>query len=603
MKKIQFRKKLMVMAISSLGMASAQSADFYFGQDDDIKLQINSQLSLGASWRTEDADPAYIGSGNDGVAGGKSTTTDDGNLNFAKNDSFSQIIKGSHDLQVTKDNFGAFARFKYWSDQELANGDQPHGNSANGYVADSPLSDEGFSDYAKFEGISLLDAYVYGSFEMGEMPLDVRIGRQVVSWGESTFIQGGMNSSNPFDVSALRRPGATLKEGILPVGMAYANLGVSETLSVEAFYQYEWSKTEVDGCGTLFAADFVADGCSGVTVGGSGGADDFTSTLGGYSMGRTVDNEAKDDGQYGIAARYYSEELNNTEFGVYYMNIHSRLPMIDGYRNSNAGDLGLPATVAGTAAPAPFVPSSHATLSANSVYNGFYQIAFPEDLQYFGMSFATNLGGVALSGEVSYKPDTPVQINGNHVLVAVLTEDVNATPVAQRVIDAGPGGYVTGWDAFDVTQVQITALQFIEQTLGASRITLIGEVGATMADGIEDSDFVYGRNPVFGLGQKGDDGYATDMSWGYRARAVFNYSNVFAGVSLKPTIAWSHDVEGYAPGPGGQFNEGSQSLGLSVEASYQQTYTATLGYKMFDGGDYNSASDKDFVSLSLAVTY
>ncbi|MEY8248879.1 MAG: DUF1302 family protein, partial [Bermanella sp.] len=254
MKQKFFRINVLAGVIGGLCALPTQAADFYFGADDDVSVQINSAISLGASWRTEGASTRLIGAGNDGAVSDKNPSLDDGNLNYGKNDMFSQIIKGSHDIQVTKGNFGSFARIKYWSDQELKEGNVPHGNFLNEYESNTPLSDEGFADNAKFEGITLLDAYVYGSFDVAEKPLDVRIGRQVLSWGESTFIQGGLNSSNPFDVSALRRAGSTLKEGIMPVGMAYANLGLSESLSVEAFYQYEWAKTEIDGCGTLFSA-------------------------------------------------------------------------------------------------------------------------------------------------------------------------------------------------------------------------------------------------------------------------------------------------------------------------------------------------------------
>jgi len=41
----------------------------------------------------------------------------------------------------------------------------------------------------------------------------------VVSWGESTFIQGGMNVINPVDVSKLRVAGAELKEAFNGVNM------------------------------------------------------------------------------------------------------------------------------------------------------------------------------------------------------------------------------------------------------------------------------------------------------------------------------------------------------------------------------------------------
>ena len=93
-------KKLLVAAITTAFMTnSAIGAEFYFGEDDDISLQITSRLSLGSSWRINDADPFYIGATNGGT--GATATTDDGNLNFGKNDVFSQIIKGSHDFELT----------------------------------------------------------------------------------------------------------------------------------------------------------------------------------------------------------------------------------------------------------------------------------------------------------------------------------------------------------------------------------------------------------------------------------------------------------------------------------------------------------------------
>ena len=613
MKQNPFKISLLASVIAGLSAVPAQAADFYFGANDNVAVQVNSELSLGASWRTASANDKYLAAVNGGS--GDSGTSDDGNLNFGNGDAFSEILKGSHEISLNAGNFGAFTRFKYWTDNELENGNQNHGNSNTNYAQNQPLSDSGFSDNAKFSGISLLDAYVYGSFDVMDMPLDLRLGRQVVSWGESTFIQGGMNSSNPFDVSALRRPGAMLKEGILPVGMAYMNLGVSETLSVEAFYQYEWAKTEIDGCGTFFSVDFAASGCDHVTIPtgalGASDTDAYAMAAGAYVFRAKDDEEAKDGGQYGIAARYFAEELNNTEFGVYFMNIHSRVPLVNGVRTTMPAiaALGTSDTVAGTATALPLIPSGTPGLGALSAHNASYFIEFPEDLKYYGLSFATNLGGVAVSGEVSYKPDTPIQVNGNHLVGSVAAESLDSTagvgtvPFAQNLIDAQPGAVVKGYTEFDVTQVQFTALQFIDRVLGASRITFVGEVGMTLVDGIEDDPYVYGRDTVFGFGAHGDDGYVTDMAWGYRALASAEYSDVFAGVSLEPSVFFSHDVEGYSPTPGQSFNEGSMSFGVSLEASYQQTYSASLDYKTFSGGDYNTLQDKDFVSLSVAVSY
>ena len=616
-------KPIALVIALALGTSTAQAVDFNFGEDNDILLQINSQLDIGTSWRLEDPSTRLYNKVNR-LGGEGSTTTDDGALNYDKGDTFSTIIKGMHDIQLSKGNFGAFVRFKYWYDYELTKGDVAHGNSVNGYTPNTPLSDDGFEDNSKFSGISLLDAYVYGSFDLDEVYIDIRLGRQVVSWGESTFIQGGMNSSNPFDVPALRRPGATLKEGILPVGMLYANVGLTKDLSIESFYQYEWEKTQVDGCGTYFSgADYAATGCNYVSV----GVNDEFALANGFYADREADLEPDDGGQYGLAARYYSEALNDTEFGLYYMNIHSRFPVLNAIRSAVP-----PAFEQATGVPAQYAPVFLPELldptgGDLSAFNPGYNVEFPEDLKYYGISFATNVGGTALSGEISYKPDTPIQVNGPEVLNAGFTENeyLRMTPRTQAV---SYGQEVKAWDAFDVTQMQITAIHFFENTLGASRVTFIGEVGLILTDDIEDSDQHYGRNSSYGIGdfsytdQAGEvvtcrekiasgentgdcrtDGFVTDSAWGYRMKAVFDYADAVAGISLKPSVYFAHDVSGYSPEPGQQFHEGRVTVGLSLEASYLQSYTATIGYNNYSGGSHNMLEDKDYISVNFGISY
>ena len=79
--------------------------------------------------------------------------------------------------------------------------------------------------------------------------------------------------------------------------------------------------------------------------------------------------------------------------------------------------------------------------------------------------------------------------------------------------------------------------------------------------------------------------------------------DVFAGVNLKPNVAWSHDVNGYSPGPGGNFEEGRKAVSLGVDAEYQNTYTASLAYTNFFDGKYTTVDDRDFVALSVGVNF
>ena len=626
-KKFIINNSLRVAILLALTAPVVQATDFYFGEDNEILLAINSQLSIGSSWRMTERNPRFYSSNNlaDGIPGtGLSSTTDDDTLNFGKHDAFSTIIKGNNDFQLEKDGFGAFVRVKYWYDMELKDGDRPHGNGPNGYAAGQPLSDDGFTDTAKFSGIQLLDAYVYGSFDIADMPLDVRLGRQVLSWGESTFIQGGINGINPLDVSALRRPGAKLKEGLLPVGMLSANIGVSEDLSIEAFYQYEWEKTQIDGCGTFFATvDYAADGCNYITV----GLDDATALQGGvYSKRVNYDIEPDDGGQYGLALRYYSEALHDTEFGFYYTNLHSRLPIVSVYRqewsdygpNENTppvdlvditGSTFLPWAATADPATAGLLNAYGITdLSKNNIdsINSEHVVEFVEDLKTYGVSFATNVSGVALSGEVSYHEDVPTQINGPHAVGASVIENPNMA-FTKRLQAVEGGEYVAAWDAFDITQLQITAIQFFDQVLGASKITFIGEVALTLTDGIEDmgkQGFHYGRDDIYSHNDYATPtvtrgGTLTDSAWGYRTRVEFDYPDLFAGIALKPVISWYHDVDGYSA----QFNEGSTVSSVSLEALYQQKYSLTVSYTNFGGGEFNSNTDKDFLAVSFALSY
>lgn len=550
--------------LAGLVINPTHAVEFNLGE---VEGNFSSQLSIGASWRAEDPDKALISPGNVAGATGSSSVTDDGNLNFKKGDAFSKIFKGIHDLELTYQNYGAFFRGKYWYDYELANNGKPHGHSPNGYTAGAELDDSGFADFAKFSGIELLDAFVYGNLELGDMPLDLRLGRQVVSWGESTFIQNGVNSINPIDVSAFRRPGAEVKEGLLPVSLLYGNLGVSDALSVEAFYQLDWQSFVIDGCGTYFSnADIVAAGCNVGTL--SVALPDKTQlAVPAASLPRFGNREPDSNGQYGVALRYVSEELNETEFGIYYQNLHSRIPIIAPIKTASGG-------------------------------LGGYFIDYPEDVSQYGVSFNTNVGTWSVSGEYSYRPDQPLQVN----TIDILRAGFGVPTTYSSTFNAAAPGRVNGHDTVGVSQAQVTVVKFLDQVAGASRVTLIGEAGANYVHDLPDaSERAYGRSPVFGGAEKGSDGYVTSTSWGYRARAVFDYPNALYGINLKPTIAWSHDVSGFSPNA--NFREGRKALGLSLNADYLSKYTGGISYNSFFGGDFHDTNDRDFISINFGMSF
>lgn len=613
----------MIMAGILSSPAAYAVIEFKLG---DIEGTFDSQLSMGVTVRAEDQNSRLYSPQNGALRGmsttgtAKSNTIDDGNLNFNKGDIVSNVFKGIHGLELKKDNFGAFVRFKYWYDFELKNSSVRHGNTTTGYAAEGQkikLDDSKFDDLAKFSGVELLDAFIYGEFDVGDMPLDLRLGRQVVNWGESTFILGGINQINPIDVAAFRRPGATLKEALMPVGLAFASLGVTDNFTVEAFYQYEWQPYALDGCGTFFmTSDIVPPGCTGVnllsdatalgadgtfTDWNPGAGDDFLSNELNVAIRRGGDEKAKDTGQYGIAGRYYADNIE-TEFGAYFMTYHARKPYFSVRRSVNDSQD-----------------------SSNNV-TPTYQLAYPEDLKLYGLSFNTNLGGTSVGAEITYQPDLPVGWNSTEGLHSFLIAegDPAASPLASyvapdflnRVTNTAAGESILLADEYDVYQIQSTVIHFWDQAMGASRVTLVAEVGATVTDDIDENTTDlntnrYGRGIVFGncnihglsdaevACERG--GFVTKFAWGYRAKVKAVYNDVFAGVNLTPAVTWKDDVNGVTPN--GNFNEGKQSVAIALGADYGGVYSASISYTDFLTSRFDAGQDRDHFSLTVGMSF
>ena len=245
------------LALAILAVLTTPGYATSFDINEDWSLSTKTTLTLGSSWSTQNPDKSLMTRANalqaQGVrANGTSVSADDNRLNFEKGDPISQNFKGLTDFSLDGQGQGAFIRFKYWYDHAY--------ETRNGRFKD--FDDSGWDDLSKFKGFEMLDAYVWKDFQVAEHPLNVKVGNQVLSWGESLLIQNGINVINPLDVSAFNRPGVEIKEGQLPVEMVSFSFGLSDTTNLEGFYQYNWRPSVLDGCGTFFASsDAIQKGC------------------------------------------------------------------------------------------------------------------------------------------------------------------------------------------------------------------------------------------------------------------------------------------------------------------------------------------------------
>lgn len=651
------------LAIALAGVASTASAtEFNFG---DMAVQWDNTISYGVAWRTEAPQKDAVAPGNAEAMGfegtGSSYNYDDGTLNFKENSVYTNVVKYSTDLEINYNNYGGFFRAKAFYDTEIMDGKREF-KELNDATKD-----------AAGNGYDLLDAFVWADYDFGDTPATFRLGRQVISWGESTFIQGGINSINPVDASAFRRPGAEVKEGLLPVNMFYTSIGLTADLSLEAFYQLEWEKTRMDPCGTFFSTvDFAADGCGPVLLAGTADERDIITARDAEiaegellnnrlspATERLADQEARDDGQYGLALRWYSEALGDTEFGVYYMNIHSRLPFING-AVSNYDPLGtITDDPTGKINPNP----THDTKYP------LYQMVYPEDQKLMGLSFATSTeGGASIGGEISYRPDAPIQWNAFELILGGLALP-SSRLYQDRLAEVGgvdltdtndnfhknasslAGEVLEGYDKMDIWQAQMTFIKFYDQVMGADRLAVAAEIGATYVPDLPSLDDArYGRSGAYGLGDAAgvdvtyagiqaaagaaatppvtlgnvdpcltgygegltgansnsdnctDEGYVTQLSGGIRLRAGMDYNNAFAGVNMTPNIAISYD-KGNGPEPGAQFIDERVTTALGVKFVYQNQTQVTVSYTNFEGGDYNTTKDRDNIALAASYSF
>ncbi|MBP3935107.1 MAG: DUF1302 family protein, partial [Pseudomonas sp.] len=103
-----WRRARLALAVS-LASTSAWGVSFNVGP---VEGQIDTELSIGASWSTARADSKLIGANNGGT--GQSAISDDGRLNFKRGETFSKIFTGMHALELKYGDSGLYVRGKYW---------------------------------------------------------------------------------------------------------------------------------------------------------------------------------------------------------------------------------------------------------------------------------------------------------------------------------------------------------------------------------------------------------------------------------------------------------------------------------------------------------
>jgi len=241
----------------------------------------------------------------------------------------------------------------------------------------------------------------------------------------------------------------------------------------------------------------------------------------------------------------------------------------------------------------------------------------------FGVSATTNVLGWSLAAEASRQNGVAAQIDGNDLLLGSLAF---IGPMGTRSTAASAGnGFLQGYTRTNKTQLQVNGVKAGNNILGGvNTYIFVAEAAAQwndLPDHKKDPNALrYGRNFIFGPGPSAlygapcsalnisaegceNDGYVTPFSWGYRFKFDLIYDNVAdTGVSVTPSLFFSHDVKGYSVDS--QFLQDRRALGLGLRLAYNKQYTLDLGAVNYNrNAKFDPLRDRAFYSANFGVTF
>jgi len=339
-----------------LAFSPAAAATLY--QSNDLNVRWDNTLRYSAAFRVNSYDAALVSDPN----------YDDGDRDFAPG-----IVSNRLDLlseiDASYNDMGFRVSVAGWYDTIY------HQHNAN----DSPATFNPASvPHNKFTravatlngaDLQLGDAFLYDNLTVEGVPVSFKLGRYVLSWGESLFF--GENaiagSQAPQDLNQeLELPSGYAKDVFLPVWQTSVAVSVSENVTVSGYYQLQWRKEQIPGVGSYFSyADYLDEGGERYILGPN------------RYLDRASDIPGRDDGQFGVSVQIGGEDFN---YGFYALRFNSKEPQV--YFRSYGF------------APLPL--------------NGSYQLVYPNGIEVYGASLSTYLGDSTVSGEISFRKNMPL---------------------------------------------------------------------------------------------------------------------------------------------------------------------------------------------------
>lgn len=369
-----------VACVLALWGGAAVGAEINLGNPD-LKLRWDNTIRYNLGMRMEGQDPRILAS----------PTYDEGDAKFNKH----RIVTNRLDLLSEFDanyrgKFGGRISAAAWYDHAY----RDHSVTSPAGGVTSYYNNEYNNQVSRFaNGPSgeILDAFGWANFNLGDVPVNLKIGRHSIVWGEGLLIGAHAISYSqaPLDgYKAVASPGIETKELFLPLNQVSFKAQVTPALTVAGQYFFEWRETRAPNGGTYLAGADTSpyvDRLSIVNVGSPIAA-------AGYAATNVDAYKPRQRGNWGLSARLNVEAINST-VGLYYREFNDYNPE-NGIQFRSFTQL---------------VPGNAATTVPST-----FRFVYPQGTKLIGLSLARPIGPVSVGAEVSYRKNAALNTVGSY---------------------------------------------------------------------------------------------------------------------------------------------------------------------------------------------
>jgi len=514
-------------------------------ENQDYQLRWDNTFRYNYGVRTVNPNPKLIGNPN----------IDDGNRNFDKGTVTNRLdILTEFDLRFKRD-YGFRVSAAGWYDQRYHD---PLGNNsvatsnhlANGQQA-LGLSDVTQRYFAGPDG-ELLDAFVFGKVDLGDVPVSFKVGRHTLFWGEALLFGGAINgisySQMPIDAAkGFANPGTEAKELFRPLFNVSAQAQLTPTLTLEGQYFLQWEAYRFPEAGSFLSpSDLYLYGSEALLLGP------------GAFFTRGTDVQPNGMNDWGAAVHWSPAWLNDGAIGVYYRRFSDKLPQ------------------------------THLDLN-----NGQFFFAYADKIDLVGVSFTKKVMGVSMGLEYNYRWNMPL-VSGAAMVLPGMPK---------------PGEGDTYGARGNTQQAVLNFLGLIGKTPLWDTVTWGTEFTYSRWDKVTQGDQYF-------LGRDGYDAIdrVTKDAAGVSAIFTPTWFSVFPGMDLSMPLSVAVGIYGNSALLfSDNLGAGNASVGLALDV--YQKYNFALTYNKYFGdftvdngvatafrGPQALLSDRDYVCFTFKFT-